>query len=314
MGAKLASESEFIGALKEIFATSDPRIIVGIGDDGAVVTSPKSSTILAADMAVEGVHFNRAWSTLSQIGAKITAANLADIYAMGGSADYLLVSAALPKDFKLAELKELAVGIKNEAEKVGAHIVGGDISSASELVISISAFGQVENLITRSGAKVGDTVILSNLTGNSAAGLVELNLGIKKGPFVAAHLQPIVKYEIAREFASGSTRVNSMSDVSDGLFSELSNIAASSNVGIELDPKLMAALAGFGTLSFTAEQYGIDIWEWILNGGEDHAFVATTSNPLPEGAIKIGQVVAGSGVNVLNLTNFQPGGYRHFGK
>lgn len=310
----MATESELIAALKEIFATSDPKVKIGIGDDGAVVAPSSLANVLAADMAVEGVHFNRAWSSLKQIGAKITSANLADIYAMGGLPKYLLVSAGLPKDFSISELRELATGIKGEAEKVGAYVVGGDISLASELVISISVFGEVENPISRSGAKVGDSVILSNLTGNSAAGLIELKLGIDKGPFVAAHLQPIVNYEMAVEFAKDRTRVSSMSDVSDGLYAELSNIAQASKVGIELDTKLLSALPGFGTLSFISEQYGIDIWDWILNGGEDHAFVATTSNEIPIGAIKIGRVIEGSAVSILNLTNFNPGGYRHFGK
>jgi thiamine-monophosphate kinase len=307
-------ESEFIAALKEIFATTDPKVTIGIGDDGAVVAPTPLSNVLAADMAVEGVHFNRNWSSLKQIGAKVTAANLADIFAMGGTPKYLLVSAGLPKEFSIAELTDLATGIKDEAKKVGAYVVGGDISLARELVISISVFGEVENPITRSGAKAGDAVILSNLTGNSAAGLVELQLGINKGPFIAAHQQPIVKYEMAIEFAKAKTRVNAMSDVSDGLYAELSNIATDSKVGIELDTKLISALAGFGTLSFVSEQYGMDIWDWILNGGEDHAFVATTSNQIPSGAMKVGQVIAGSGVSVLNLTNFKPGGYRHFDK
>jgi len=310
----LATESELIAALKEIFATSDPKVKIGIGDDGAVVAPSSLANVLAADMAVEGVHFNRAWSSLKQIGAKITSANLADIYAMGGLPKYLLVSAGLPKDFSISELRELATGIKGEAEKVGAYVVGGDTSLASELVISISVFGEVENPISRSGAKVGDSVILSNLTGNSAAGLIELKLGIDKGPFVAAHLQPIVNYQMAVEFAKDRTRVSSMSDVSDGLYAELSNIAQASKVGIELDTKLLSSLPGFGTLSFISEQYGIDIWDWILNGGEDHAFVATTSNEIPIGAIKIGRVIEGSAVSILNLTNFNPGGYRHFGK
>jgi thiamine-monophosphate kinase len=84
----MASESELIAALSAVFKLSDANVrenvIIGIGDDGAVIAPSSLKSVLAADMAVEGVHFNREWSTLKEIGSKITAANLADIYAMGG--------------------------------------------------------------------------------------------------------------------------------------------------------------------------------------------------------------------------------------
>ena len=159
----MASESELIAALTAVFKSSDSSVLIGIGDDGAVIAPSQNKSVLAADMAVEGVHFNREWSTLHEIGAKITAANLADVYAMGGDPKYLLVSAGLTADFGIAEITELAKGIADEAALVGAYVVGGDISRAEQLVISISVFGEVENPITRSGAKIGDSVIISGL-------------------------------------------------------------------------------------------------------------------------------------------------------
>ena len=173
----MASESELIAALTAVFKSSDLRVLIGIGDDGAVIAPSPLKSVLATDMAVEGVHFNRDWSTLREIGAKITAANLADIFAMGGDPKYLLVSAGLTPDFGIPEITELATGIAEEAALVGASVVGGDISRAEQLVISISVFGEVENPITRSGAKVGDSVIISGLPGRSAAGLLQLKNG-----------------------------------------------------------------------------------------------------------------------------------------
>ena len=232
----MASESELIAALSTVFTLSDPNILVGIGDDGAVIKASPQNSVLATDMAVEGVHFKREWSSLHEIGAKITAANLADIYAMGGDPKYLLVSAGLTSDFGITEIKALANGIKSEADLVGAAIVGGDISRAEKLVISISVFGVVTSPITRSGAKAGDSVIISGLPGKSAAGLFQLQSGVTDSIFISAHKKPVLNYELAKKFRN----VNAMCDVSDGLLSELNHISSASNVGIELDSKLLS--------------------------------------------------------------------------
>lgn len=305
----MASESELIAALSAVFKLSDANVrenvLIGIGDDGAVIAPSSRKSVLAADMAIEGVHFNRKWSTLREIGAKITAANLADIYAMGGDPKYLLVSAGLTADFGITEITELAQGIAEEAALVGASVVGGDISRAEQLVISISVFGEVEKPITRSAAKVGDSVVISGLPGKSAAGLIQLQSGVTDSPFVSAHKKPIVNYQLAKKFRN----VNSMCDVSDGLLSELNHIASASGVGIELDSKLIADIPGFKELEAGAQS---DVWELVLSGGEDHVFVATTSTEIPEGAFVIGRVDSGTGVKVSGISNLPATGFRHF--
>ena len=305
----MASESELIAALTAVFKLSDANVrenvIIGIGDDGAVIAPSAQKSVLAADMAVEGVHFNREWSTLREIGAKVTAANLADIYAMGGDPKYLLVSAGLTIDFGIAEITELAKGIADEAALVGASVVGGDISRAEQLVISISVFGEVENPITRSGAKIGDSVIISGLPGKSAAGLIQLQSGITESLFVSAHKKPDVNYQLAKKFRD----VNAMCDVSDGLLSELNHIASASGVGIELDSKLIEEIPGFKELKAATNG---DVWELVLAGGEDHVFVATTSRDIPEGAHVIGKVVSGTKVKVSGIPELPAIGFRHF--
>jgi thiamine-monophosphate kinase len=305
----MASESELIAALTAVFKSSDAnireRVLIGIGDDGAVIAPSSSKSVLAADMAVEGVHFNRKWSTLREIGAKITAANLADIYAMGGEPKYLLVSAGLTADFGISEITELATGIAEEAALVGATVVGGDISRAEQLVISISVFGEVEKPVTRSGAKPGDSVIISGLPGKSAAGLVQLKSGITESDFISAHKKPVVNYQLAKKFQG----VNSMCDVSDGLLSELNHIASASGVGIELDSKLISEIPGFKELEAATKE---DIWELVLSGGEDHVFVATTFSDIPEGAHLIGKVVSDTGVKVSGISKLPATGFRHF--
>ena len=297
----MASESELIAALKAIFeATSfskisnvpepseDDDLLIGIGDDGAVVKQKKGNVVLATDMAVENVHFMREWSSLFEIGAKVTAANLADIYAMGGKPKYLLVAAALPTGFTVDEIKELARGIVDEASKVGAKVIGGDLAAAQELMISIAAYGEVKEPITRSGAQVGDLVIISDLPGRSAAGLELLKSGVRDERTLH-HRRPIVDYVAARDFALAG--VSAMCDVSDGLTSELLHIARASGVGIEI-----------------RTDEAID-----FNGGEDHIFLATISPhlPFPRQAIEIGRVVLGKGVRI-NGEMARHEGFMHF--
>ena len=301
----MASESELIAALSAVFTLSDPNVLVGIGDDGAVIKASSKNLIAASDMAVEGVHFNRTWSSLHEIGAKLTAANLADVYAMGGTPKYLLVSAGLTPDFGIAEITELAKGIASEASLVSAAVIGGDISRAEKLVISISVFGEVTNPITRSGAKVGDQVILSGIPGKSAAGLFQLQKGESDSKFIKAHKKPFVNYKLAKEFKS----VNSMCDVSDGLLSELTHIAEASGVGIEIDSRLIEQLSDFKEL---ADLDSSQVWQWVLGGGEDHVFVATTSAKVPDGAIVIGKVMSGTKLDVLGISDVPDVGFRHF--
>jgi thiamine-monophosphate kinase len=312
---QMATESEMIAALARIFASADPNLTVGIGDDGAVIKASLANLVAATDMAVEGVHFNRSWSTLHQIGAKLAAANLADIVAMGAKPKYLLVSAGLSADFDLAKITELAQGIKAEADLLGVSVIGGDISKSGELVISITALGEVQSPIKRDGAQVDDLVILSNLTGVSAAGLSQLHAGTSTSPFIDQHKKPVLEYKLGAEFALSATRVNSMSDVSDGLLISLEDIASAARIGIEIDPSNFESAPGFTELSECARTRGVDVFEWILTGGEDHAFVATTSNPIPVGAILIGKVKAGAGVKVVGLDQeapwLQKPGFKH---
>ena len=308
----MASESEIVAALAAIFKPTTSNLnsgnlVVGIGDDGAVANSSSKKIVMSTDMAVEGVHFKREWSSLREIGGKITAANLADIYAMGGVPKYLLVSAALPANMTLDGVKELAQGIKSEADLVGCSVVGGDISAAKELVISIAAFGEVDRPVTRSGAKVGDKVFISNLPGFSAAGLAQLNIGVRESKYLSIHKKPTVPYAMGAKFAG----INSMADISDGLISECTHIANASKVGIEIEGDLISVAEGFSELNNLARSMEIDVWEWILGGGEDHVFLGT--NPtVPDGAIEIGKVVSGDSVKVNGASKIKNLGWRHF--
>jgi len=306
----MASEAELLAALSRIFLrVKDESILVGIGDDAAVVKAHLTPIALATDMAVEGTHFSRNWSSLYEIGAKVTSANLADIFAMGGRPEYLLVAAALPKNFSVEDIEELALGIADEAASVGAIVVGGDLTYSDRMVISISVFGSVGKPLLRSGALVGDDLVISKLPGESAAGLEHLKRGVLDAKS-AEHRNPTVEYEKAQAI---SAIAHSMCDISDGLISELNHISEASNVQVVVDKSLLKTLPGFDYLENLADELGVDPWAWILHGGEDHAFIATVPGDasLPSGFTKIGTVVQGSRVLVDGFI-VEHQGFHHF--
>jgi thiamine-monophosphate kinase len=309
----MATEAELIATLSRVFGDTPLRadLLVGIGDDAAVLKESGRALVAGADMAVEGVHFRRDWSSLAQIGGKLAVANFADIYAMGAEPKYLLVTAGLTPDIGIEEIEELAIGIKQQADAVGAIVVGGDLSSSPVLTMSMTAMGEMpagRAAITRAGARVGDTVVLSGVPGYSAAGLAALRGG-RANEFtsvVKQHQLPVLDIAAAKAFAA--TGVNSMCDVSDGLLSELGHIAKASGVGIEISSAILAS----PVLDEIASKLGADVWEWILAGGEDHLFVGTTSGAIPEDAIAIGSVIQGDTVRVVDRHTPEVGGFSHF--
>jgi thiamine-monophosphate kinase len=171
--ALIESEAGLIARLRDLFHTSfQTEVQVGIGDDAAVIKSSNNKLVATVDMAVEGIHFHRNWSSPFQIGAKLTTANLADIFAMGAVPKYLLVAAGINELNNSETVSELAKGIRSVADKFEVSVIGGDISKSEKMTLSITALGELSaQPILRSGGRVGDIIYLSSLTGLSAAGL-----------------------------------------------------------------------------------------------------------------------------------------------
>ena len=309
--SKRWSESELIRHLSEIFAEANSDLLVGIGDDAAVTAPMSANTVVTTDMAVEDVHFKLKWSSAKQIGRKIAAANLADIYAMGGTPKYLTVAVAATGNEDLEWMLDLARGIAQEAHIAGAQVVGGDLSRSEKVVISITAIGECEKPILRSGAKVGDSIFISNLPGWSAAGLRALQLGkidIKNELInfaISEHLAPSVDYENAVKIA---VNANSLCDVSDSLLIQAEQMADASGVQFEIDGNLMENHPDFSDLLEVATMLEVSIFDLIFSGGEDHVFLATGS--MLDGFC-IGKVVTGKGVRLLHVATPQPG-WQHF--
>ncbi len=300
------SESDVISVLQKIFTTQDPRIHLGIGDDAAVVaTSPRS--VVSSDMAVEGVHFKTEWSSAFDIGRKITAANVADILAMGGRCDYLVAAVSLTGTEELSWIENLARGMHHEATLAGAVIVGGDIARASQIVIAMTAVGTALQPITRSGAQVGDSIYLSSLPGWSAAGLELLTREISVNS-LAADMALSQFSAPSLDYAINFSGASAMVDLSDSLMVQGGQIASASGVALELKRDLFAQSDEFAELSNLATEINADVWQWIFGGGEDHVLLATGKN-LP--GLHIGEVVAGSGITGLEM-EIAPVSWSHF--
>jgi len=295
-------EGALIAALGEIFGEvqnlkNQKNLLFGIGDDGAVLAPSELATVATMDLAVEDVHFKTDWSTAHQIGSKVAVANIADIYAMGGDPHSLLVGISLTGQEEVDWVLDLARGIAEEAKKVGVQVIGGDTVRGEKITIAITALGNTNEPIYRSGAKIGDQLVVSGLPGASAAGLALLKADKRKlfPEIVNAHLQPSVDGKKAHALISAGA--TAMCDLSDGLLVDVSRISDASGVAIKinLDHLDLTSLADAGNA------LAVDPMSWVLTSGEEHLFIATLppSSALPEGVLRIGEVVQGSGVEVI---------------
>ncbi len=300
------SEEQVIEVLAQVFGSSDSRVLLGIGDDAAVVQG-SAQQILTTDVAVEGVHFRSDWSTAHEIGQRIAAANIADVLAMNGKCDYLLVAANLTGRESLDWIRNLAQGIQDQATAAGAVVVGGDLARSETLSIAITAVGHADKVIGRSGAKPGETIYLSSLTGWSAAGLLMLQSGEHRSEkAIARYKVPQIDHTVDFSLAT------SMSDVSDAVMIQGAQMAKASGVGFAIDCDAIAQAEEFPQILAIASELGADIWSWILQGGEDHVLLATGNN-LP--GIPIGSVIDGSGVTAFNKNGeikMAPVSWSHF--
>ena len=299
-------EGDVISALQKIFATDDSRVVVGIGDDAAVLTT-SAQTLATSDMAFEDVHFKLEWSSAFDIGRKITAANVADILSMGGRCDFLTASVALTGRETLQWIENLARGMKHEADLAGAHIVGGDVARGAKVVISMTALGHASTPILRSGSNIGDGIFISSLPGWSAAGLELLTRQVAiNSPHAEKALSefsaPTLDYTI--DFS----RATAMSDVSDSLLIQGQQIASASNVSLNFDEDLISQAPEFADLANLAAKLNIDVFQWIYAGGEDHVLLATGID-LP--GIRIGTVKSGSGISGVK-SKVAPVSWSHF--
>jgi thiamine-monophosphate kinase len=268
--------------------------LLGPGDDAAVVAAPDARVVVSTDVLVEGRDFRRDWSSGADVGWKAAAQNLADIAAMGAVPTALLVALAAPADLPLRWAEELAEGLAAACAGTGVGVVGGDLSSSAELLVAVTALGDLQGRspVRRDGAKAGDVLAVAGALGRSAAGLELLR---RQRPdrapdLVAAHRRP--RPPLAAGPAAADAGATAMIDVSDGLVTDAARVADAAGVSIDLDPGAVADLAE-ALLPATAGDRGLAL-RWVLAGGEDHALLACFPPDVvpPTGFVRLGRVVA----------------------
>jgi thiamine-monophosphate kinase len=313
---------------------ADPRALVGIGDDAAVLAAPDGRVVASTDFLLEGRHFRRDWSSAADVGRKAAARSLADIAAMGASSTGLLVALAAPPDLPVAWARDLAAGLVAESARAGASVIGGDTARAGTVLLAVTSLGDLAGRapVLRSGAAPGDLVAVAGPLGRAAAGLALLTAGLD-GPLADAHRHPEPPYDAGPEAARlGAT---AMIDTSDGLLADLGHIAAASGAGIDLvsarlrppDDLLAAARAvaatrpktsrgrtGRGSRPASSEAPSAEALSWVLTGGEDHALAATfpPGTALPSRWRVIGQVRPGQDVLIDGQPWAGAAGWDHF--
>lgn len=271
---------------------SHSRVLVGSGDDCAVLTHPDSRSVISTDVLVEGVHFRRDWMSLEQIGRRAAAQNAADIAAMGASAHSAVAAVTIPKNMGKTEINALAAGLATGLESYGYSLVGGDLSSGPCLQVAVTVIGDLEGRppLLRCNARAGDLIYFAGNLGKSAAGLALLERFQSPQEAIAAPTLPTELRALAIEALScyqvpqvpadlasklADAGAHALMDVSDGLSRDGAKIAAASGVVLNLSRSHLEAYAQ--RLAGLADFLGANSWDWVFGGGEDHGLLCSAS-------------------------------------
>lgn len=329
------SEDQLIRAIARVLSGEEPGVVVGIGDDAAVVRPGTGETVLTTDLLVEGVHFERDTISARDLGAKAITVNVSDIAAMAASPRYALVSIAVPAAMDAAWVVELYGGMRDVCAEHALALVGGDTNRAEAVVISVAVVGEVApgRAVTRSGARVGDAIVVTGELGAAAGGLAVSRAGPSDAASILstswgrslseALARPVARVGEAHVLASSGA--TAMMDLSDGLAKDLSRLCLASGVGARVRtadvPVAAALLEG-------AEMLEVDALELALSGGEDYELLATMPPVAVAAALgelaetfgvaltEIGEVVTGEGLVAVDADgaarSLRPAGWDHF--
>lgn len=308
-----------------------------IGDDAAVLKNQGEVTVISTDMLVEGIHFDLMYTPLKHLGYKAIVVNLSDICAMNAIPSQVTVSFAISNRFSVEALEELYEGINLACKLYNVDLVGGDTTSIKTgMVISVTAIGQAkaDDIVYRSGARVGDIICVTGDLGSAYLGLqilerekqiylespdVQPDLG-EKDHIVGRQLKPEARMDSITHMAKVGLKPTSMIDISDGLASELFHICKQSNVGAYVEE---AKISIHPQAEEQAIAFGINPITCALNGGEDYELLFTI-NPDDLEKVKympdvflIGEIVNSSDGITLHTTsgNVHPlksQGWNHF--
>ncbi len=291
-----------------------PHVRVGPGDDAALVDVPGGSVVASVDLLLQDRHFRLDWSSAADIGHKAAAESMSDVNAMGGSPTALLVGLGCPADLDSTWVLELADGLAEEAGLVAASVVGGDLTSAPMIAISVTTLGACEHgVVRRAGARPGDVVALAGRQGWAQAGFAVLARGFRSPrAVVEAHRRPQPPYAAGPEAARlGAT---SMIDVSDGFLQDLGHLASSGAVAIDVERDRLEVPE---PLRAVGAAMGIEPTHLVLTGGDDYGLVATfpAGTELPASWREVGRVRADGEPGVVTVDGepyADAAGHQHF--
>lgn len=305
------SEFDLIARIADILGSAGPGVELGIGDDAAVLSPSAKRSVITVDAAVEGVHFRRDWMDLEDIGYRATVAAASDILAMGATPRAAVAAWTIPPGVDDDTVCAIAAGQREAAALLGLSIVGGNITAAPVLSITTTVIGEADRVITRSGARPGDVLVLAGAVGEAALGIAALQKGradiVERA--VRAYRRPRVLLSESRVLAATA---NAMIDVSDGLAQDLGHMAAASGVKIVIWSAWLLAGARFEE---AARELSVNLEELQLCGGDDYALVAAAPahHYADYESGMIGFVEEGSGVEILRGQQRFPApkGYTH---
>jgi len=303
-------EFELIKKLTQNLSISDPSVLIGFGDDCACVSVNGEKLLFTVDSQLENRHFIKDKISSQDLGWKLVSVNVSDVAACGGIPKWAVISIAVPKEIEEAFLVNVYRGIEKAKTFYKLDVIGGNTSSADEIIFDMFLIGKTERFVSRSGAKTQDLVFLSGYTGLSRAGL-ELLLMNKKHyehwekELIKFHTLPKARIDLSDKIQKYA---NSCIDISDGLVSDIGHIASMSRVSVDI-----SYLPVHPLLERFCKKYHKDPVEYILYGGEDYQLVFTAEEKYKEqfnNCFLIGKVKEGAGV-FLNGKPVDIKGFEH---
>lgn len=293
MTVSTLTERELVARVQRQLPPAPPWLVVGIGDDAAVVEPERNRLeVLTTDAVIDGVHVDRRFTPPDAIGYRALAVNLSDLAAMGAEPRLALLSMALPGDLPCADFDGLISGIARLAARERVAIVGGNLTrTPGPLTIDITAVGVVKRrgVLTRGGARPGDLIYVTGTIGAAAAGLAMLRAGgARDHTCVQRYLEP--EPRVRTGLLLGRNRAaTACIDLSDGLSDGLARIAEDSGIGMsvasEAVPVDAAARAWFA-------EHGADPLTSAMTGGDDYELLFTV-NPRQRGRLRAAMQHAG---------------------
>ena len=291
----------------------------GLGDDCAFLDAGASRLAVSIDLSVEDVHFRRAWLSAHEIGYRAAAAALSDLAAVAAEPLALLLALGAPEKEPETTLHAVAEGVGEAVRHAGASIIGGDLTRAPVLVVDCCVIGRCERPVQRSGARPGDTLVVTGTLGGPLAALTAWEAGREPAPDARHRFaRPDPRHAAARYLAD--LGAGAMIDLSDGLGGDLRHLLAASDVGARLD---VDRIPVHPAASREAAAAGQAPWAFAVRSGEEYELLAALPAGVPAAALAaapvavtvIGSVEAERGIRAFErrVPVELPGGFDHFG-